>query len=294
MNDEETQARQLLATATRDMPPGIDLLGGFAAAQRRDRSRQTRKRAALSAGVIAASAAASAIAVTLTVGSAPPALATVTRSRTSTLSQSYHLSQQNTFYVKGQSNNRLHGTCTTEADPARQMLQSSCSGPDAGTTREVGGYTYYSNAAGNRWERIPDADIVKVPASWVVDSFTTSTPQQMLAALEEATTVSADGSASGPGWASTRYAFSGTFRRQVALRGTVTVDQQGRSRALVVTTRLRSGYRLIATEALTFSDLGAPVTVTPPPTDQQFSYYSSSPTAAPSASPASPSAPSSP
>ena len=39
MNDTEAEARRLLAAATEDMPPGIDLLGGFAAARRRDRAR---------------------------------------------------------------------------------------------------------------------------------------------------------------------------------------------------------------------------------------------------------------
>ena len=38
-------------------------------------------------------------AVMLTVGSAPPALATVTTALTRTLAQSYHLTEQDSFFV---------------------------------------------------------------------------------------------------------------------------------------------------------------------------------------------------
>ena len=69
MNDTETEVRRLLAAATTDMPPGIDLLDGFAAARQRDRARRTRRGAVLSAGI--AVAAASVTAVTLTTGFRP-------------------------------------------------------------------------------------------------------------------------------------------------------------------------------------------------------------------------------
>ena len=54
MNDTETEMRGLLAAATADVPPGIDLLDGLAKARRRDRARRTRGRVVLSAGVAAA------------------------------------------------------------------------------------------------------------------------------------------------------------------------------------------------------------------------------------------------
>jgi hypothetical protein len=56
MNDTEAEARRLLAAATEDMPPGIDLLAGFAAARRRDRARG-RSRLARSLAPVAAVAA---------------------------------------------------------------------------------------------------------------------------------------------------------------------------------------------------------------------------------------------
>ena len=139
MNDTETRARRLLAAATEDMPPGIDLLDGFVAARRRDRARRTRGRAVLSAAI--AVAAASVTAVTLTIGSAAPALATVTTALTRTLTQSYHLSEQDSSYyiMNGRISYPAHDTCTSEADLVRHLEADSCSNGIA--IREVGGYT---------------------------------------------------------------------------------------------------------------------------------------------------------
>lgn len=280
MNDTETEARRLFAAATQDMPPGIDLLDGFAAA-RRDRSRRTRRGATLSAGIAAAVAAVTA--VTLTMGSAPPALAVVTSALTRTLAQSYHLSEQDGYYyiVNGQIRSPHHHACTTEADPVRHLLATSC--PSGIISREVGGYLYIYTprsavSPGKHWLRIPIASILPVPA---IGGFTTATPQQMLAEIKKAATVTVAGPASGPGWTGTRYAFSATVNPGtiVRLSGTVTVDRQGRARALVLTMRFIGAPGifpgalavLVTTRALTFSDFGAQVTVTPPPADQTFS-----------------------
>jgi len=90
----------------------------------------------------------------------------------------------------------------------------------------------------------------------------------MLAEIKEAAKVTVAGSASGPGWTGTRYAFSATLRTGTKLSRTVTVDRQGRTRALGLTQRMPSGVNvLVMTQVLTFSDFGAPVTVTPPPAD---------------------------
>lgn len=276
MNEMETEARRLLAAATEDMPPGIDLLDGFAAARRRDRTRRTRKRALLSAGV--AAAAGSVTAVALTIGSAPPALATVTSALTRTLAQSYHLSEQDSSYYiwNGRIRYPSHYTCTSEADPVRHVEASSCWNGMASREREVGRYTYlYSpdpvGHPGKHWERILTASIVRLPS---VNGFTAATPQQMLSQIKKANKVIVIGPASGPGWTGTRYAFSGSQgpRAEIKLSGTVDVDQQGRARALVLTIRLTGAINvLVMTQVLTFSDFGAPVTVTPPPADQTFS-----------------------
>jgi hypothetical protein len=72
MDDSETEARRLLAAATTDMPPGIDLPEGFAAARQRDRARRTRTGAMLSAGVAVAAALVTVLTL-ITGGSAPSA-----------------------------------------------------------------------------------------------------------------------------------------------------------------------------------------------------------------------------
>ena len=104
----------------------IDPIGGFAAV-RRDRWRRSRRAVVLSAGIAAAAAA---VAATMPItGSAPPALATVTRALTRTLTKSYHLSEQDSYYfiVNGQIRNRHDSSCTTEADPVRHLRTISCS-----------------------------------------------------------------------------------------------------------------------------------------------------------------------
>jgi len=275
MNDTETKARRLFAAATEDMPPEIDLLDGFVAARRRHRSRRTRRGAVLSAGI--AVAAASVTAVTLTMGSAPPALATVTSALTRTLTQSYHLSEQDSYYyiVNGQIRNPHHDACTIEADPVRHLLATYCSNLDGPNVREVGGYTYFywpvtTGTHGKHWTRVPTASLPPPPCC-AVNGFTTATPQQMLAEIKEAATVTVAGPASGPGWTGTRYAFSATLRTGTTLSGTVTVDRQGRTRALVLTQRMPGPPSIfVMTQVLTFSDFGAPVTVTPPPADQTY------------------------
>jgi hypothetical protein len=269
MNDTETEARRLFAAATEDMPPEIDLLGGFAAARRQDRSRRTRKGAVLSAGITAA--AATVTAVTLTAGSAPPALVAVTSALTSTLSQSYHVVQQTNEYDTDNGQVKAyHYTCSGAADPVRQLLAMSCSEDTA--VREVGGYTYRLLAGpatghpdGKPWIRetagfSPGLDFVGIDIL--------HTAQQLLAEIKKEATVTVAGPASGPGWTGTRYAYSNP---KYGISGTVTVDKQGRVRAMTGTLRDTVKSRTVVVEQiLTFSDFGVPVTVTPPPADQTF------------------------
>lgn len=276
MNDTETEARHLLAAATEDMPPEIDLLGGFAAARRRVRSRRTRRGAVLSAGI--AAAAATVTAVTLTAGSAPPALAAVTSALSSTLSQNYHVVQQDTEYltVNGQVRT-YHYRCSGAADPVRQLLAMSCSENTA--VREVGGYTYdllagpaAGHTDGKPWVRFPAGFS---PALDFVGIDILHTARQLLAEIKQEATVTVAGPASGPGWTGTRYAYSNP---KYGFSGTVTVDQQGRVRAMTGTIRdtVASGT-VVQDQILTFSDFGVPVTVTPPPPSQTYVWQTPRP-----------------
>jgi hypothetical protein len=264
MNDTETEMRGLLAAATADMPPGIDLLDGLAKARRRDRARRTRGRAVLSAGVAAAAAVVTA--VMLTIGSAPPALATVTTALTRTLAQNYHLTEQDSFFViaRGQTHDSVPLTCTIAADPVHHLEASTCTGNFS--MREVDGYVYLNLLPGTKWDQVPAAAFDRPWPPNLNGYATGATPQQMLSAIEKADKVTVAGAASGPGWTGTRYTISGRLSSTDTISGTLAVDQQGRARALDLTTRV--GTSLGVVQTLTFSDFGAQVSVTPPPADQ--------------------------
>lgn len=272
----ETEARRLLAAATEDMPPQIDLLAGFAEARRRDRARRIRGRAVLSAGI--AAAAASVTAIALAIGSAPPALATVTSALTRSLAQSYHATEiVSSYYIwNGRINHRSHATCTAEEDPVHDLGMSSCTSGQV--DREVGGYAYLYitdpvDHPGRHWLRFPasSADLHQ-PAFTGFDDIT---PRQMLSQIKKVSKVTVIGPVSGPGWTGTRYAFASNPQGGGVLNGTVDVDRQGRARAFVLTTRSTSHSNVfVTTQTLTFSAFGAPVTVTPPPADQTYSLPS--------------------
>ncbi len=265
MNDTETEARRLLAAATKDMPPGIDLLGGFVAARRRDRARQTRVRAALSAGV--AVAAASVTAVALTIGSAPSAIAIVTSALTRTMTQSYHATWQESVNTQNAGVSRWPA-CTSEADPVHHLEATFCSNRPVELV--VGSYTYDWSAEayhGKHWARYPNASLRPLPA---VGDFVFATPQRMLSQIEQELKVTVIGPASGPGWTGTRYAFASSDRYGT-ISGTLDVDWQGRARALHATIRTGgAGPGSVMMWVVKFSDFGARVTVTPPPPDQTF------------------------
>ena len=285
MNDTEAEARRLLAAATEDMPPGIDLLDGFAAARRRDRARRTRRRAILSAGV--GLTAATVAAVTLTTGSAEPARsAAPARSAlisalTRTLAQSYHYTASEVGISKGRNIKDYRETCTGETDPVRYLEAISCS--DGSRLREVGSGNEYGFAYSYQYTYAPGIPSftlhpgrpwveVKVLHEQYGSPFDTATPWLMLGYIKEFAEITVVGPASGPGWTDTRYAFSGPRGPAAIWRkfhGTMDVDQQGRARRFAVTMRDSEGFEVF-TQSVTYSDFGARVSVTPPPADQTW------------------------
>ena len=287
MNDLEDRVRDCL----RAQSARAQIVDLTSAARLRSRQLGRRRRALAIGGalpVAAGAAAALGTAIALTISSAPPALAAVTSALTRTLKQSYHISEQDGgYYIRnGQITDRWHGTCTEKADPVRHLEASSCS--NGAASREVGSYTYIyftdpldhtPGRRGKHWERIPTAcETDPALSRLAINGFTTATPQQMLSEIKNADNkVIVVGPASGPGWTGTRYAFHRKPRArggdQLQLNGTVDVDQQGRARALVLTIRtVGATYVYVMTQALTFSDFGARVTVTPPPADQTFTW----------------------
>lgn len=272
MNDMETEARHLLAVATEDRPPEIDVLAGFAAARRRDRAQRTRRRSAATIGIAAAAAAVTA--VTLTIGTAPSARAAFNSALTSTPTQSFHATTTwfGNSYIS--SNGKLSAsprTCTYQVDPTRQLQATYCAnipGKFAPAVIVAGGYTYIHNDLpgrttsyhGKYWERTRSRGSVGP----VIDTFNTGALSEIL----QADTVTVAGPASGPGWTGTRYAYSRKLGT-TTFSGTVDVDQQGRTRNLILNVQAGKSP-MQELEVVTFSDYGEPVTVTPPPADQVY------------------------
>jgi hypothetical protein len=288
MNDHEqindsaltSELRESLTRITAPQRPPLETI--TARGRAHQRHRLTGIAGLSAAGVAAGTALASVAAVALTIGSAPSARATLDTALTRTLAQSYHLTETAGSYDIGSGGRityRRQIVCANQADPVRQLEATSCS---VGFLhyREVGGYSYWYFTAiaghpGKHWERFP----VTSPdesGSGIFDAgdfgFVAATPQQMLSQIKKAGKVTVIGPVSGRGWTGTRYAFSWGFRQgpvSTQISGTVDVDRQGRARALALSDRRGNKMGVfVQTGVLTFSDFGAPVTVTPPPADQ--------------------------
>jgi hypothetical protein len=282
MNNTEAEARRLLTTGVSDRPAAIDLLDGFTCARARTRRRQGR--AVLSAGVAVTAAAVTAIA--LTVGSTPSALAAVTTALNHTLNeQSYHSTEVLNFYTEQKGNvvARYDFSCTIEAAPAQGLGEYSCT--NGVRSLQVGGY-FYQNLAfpqkypGKPWRQFKAGSSLMSPVG-TDDALGNATPQQILSDIEKTGKVTVLGPVSGPGWTGTRYAFTIHVAPKTPVRGlrtlsetfsgTVDVDQQGRARALVLTTQQENVYSGSGvTYSMTFGDFGARVKVTLPPANETY------------------------
>ncbi len=292
MSDNDQQVRTLFAAAADDIPPGIDLLRGFRA---RRAARHFRGRVALATA--AASVAAAATVITLTIAQAPSALAQLTSAISRTAGQSYHFGATLT-QLPLQPNGTVPGPVTRTIsgafDPPQQVGEEMIS--RSGQVRFIGGYVYLPTGAvgksglldGKPWLKAPS------PAPWGpvtanqqlrigagVLSLAETSPQTLFALLESVSTVDRQGGVSGPGWTGTRYAFSvsvafgpaGSGLPTVTATGTVDVDQQGRVRdldAAYTLPAIASAPPERVTVEMTFSDFGAPVSVSAPPASEVF------------------------
>jgi hypothetical protein len=288
MPETEQEVRALLAAATADMPPGIDLLRG---AQARRSTRGIRPRITLSAA--AAAVAAAAVLITLTLVQPPPsALAQVTSAVTRTAGQSYHFSATTTQVTLSGSGTAI--TSRTEFsgafDPARRVGEETTrsgaqkrfigsyvylnAGPARRQPALPGGKSWLRTPSFPRWAPVTASRQLRLTAGLL--SVAETNPQNLLALLESVSQVNRLGSVSGPGWTGTRYAFSVAFVLGVAgngaptahATGTIDVDQQGRVRhldAAYTEPATASAPPKQGTVELTFSDFGAPVSVSAPP-----------------------------
>jgi len=288
MNDTEEAVRRLLAAATEDRPPGIDLLRGVRA---RNHRRRARTRVALSAG--AAGIVAAAAGITLSAVQAPSALAQVTQAAARTAEQSYRVTSVSTVVASVGPGPRSPLTIRGEFDRAHRLGEESAN--DGSEVRYVGRYMYvpvteamrkaYEAAsrravpAGKTWLRLPAPEQINVPTiELIVIGGSTNglgqvDPQNLLALLQNSSQVSEQGPVSGPGWTGTAYKFTasvttrGPLHLTLSSTGTVDVDKQGRVRQLDATQTFGQNKRKVQ---VTFGDFGLAVSVSPPPASETY------------------------
>ena len=281
----ETEARLLLAAAFETVPAGPgradrELAGAELLRQVRRRTsarRWTRPRVLAPAGAVAALAVAAAVALattlTATVATAPPAAAAVTAAAAKTSGDSFQVTGRSTlgdqqFQVTGAFN------------PALGIGQET--GPGGLQIIDTGQYTYVHaqkaipGADGKTWVRIAELtghapNPVKLLSASLL-GVVRADPETLLALLKSGGTVDRLGSASGPGWTGTEYAFTSTGTSPVSIVGTVDVDQHGWVRELAVTlSSPQSGGTVTDVRVdLAFGDFGVPVSVTPPPASEVY------------------------
>jgi hypothetical protein len=275
---------------------------------RRRTTVRRRTRALAPAGAVAALAGAAAVAVTLTatVASAPSAFAAVTAAAAKTSAESFHVTMSiraTAGAVNGSSSTRYR--VSGEADPSRGVSEETVTSPDiigGGPLRLIfTGQDVYVNAhalnvstgpppkqAGSPTSAVPIGKPGLSSKPWsetrifprltarqlltspgfhsqqVVD------PGALLGLLRSAGTVSREGPASGPGWHGTKYGVTLATSGGSSVTGTVCVDSRGQVRRLLLSdiVPLGGGYDRTASEDISFTDFGAPVTVTPPPASQ--------------------------
>jgi hypothetical protein len=297
MNGTDEDVRTMMVTGSGDMPPGIDLLRGVRERQAPTRRPQPRyrMRALVSAGAVAVLGGGAVLATTLmaTVATAPSAFAAVTAAAAKTSAESFRLSMNVTATepsVQGVS--RLDWRVTGESDPSHGaseetiVSKASLVGPiqvrfigqdmyvrvHAPTLSKVPGSK--PGASSRPWSesaiypRLTAKQIVVTPGFGSQEAVD---PGALLALLKSAGTVTDEGPASGPGWTGTRYGFTvATPKDAQTATGTVYVDSQGEVRRLltIITLQIGGGYHATSTEDISFSDFGAPVSVTAPPASQ--------------------------
>jgi hypothetical protein len=292
----EAEGRLLLATAFETAPAGDGLAGGGMAGQellrrvRRRTTRRRRARALVPAGAVAALGGAAALAVTLTatVAGAPSAFAAVSAAAAKTSAQSFQVTMRiatNPPPVPG-SGRVQAARVTGQFDQSRGVGEETVSGRWKFQVRYVGRNTYLAtypgseqvifsaNQASKPWAEFPPEPALTGNALDVAGNTPTGTPADpitLLGLLKSAGTVTGEGPASGPGWTGTRYGFTVTVNKLTTV-GYLDVDGQGRVRRLAADLTAGAGTRkwVMATEDVTFSDFGVPVSVSVPSANQVY------------------------
>lgn len=248
------------------------------AARRRHRRLHQRVPVPVTAAVTGVTAALAASACSAPSAShAPSALAAVTSALARTSADSYSFSLDSTVRYKGR---EVHSDVVSGAfDPGpglgtEQLTSRAAQHPKTAQVRFIGSFVYTqvsgSGALGRPWDKapVPPARADGMP-SYDVYGFVTDrpvSPAELAVVLRSAGTVRQDGSAAGPGWTGTRYAFTARLHgRAESVSARVYVDQRGRIRRLET---IATQGRLTTERDFTFTHFGAPVLVTAPPASQ--------------------------
>lgn len=282
MNETGQDGRGTVIAGSGDVPPGTGSprRAREQGAAARPRRRHLRKLMLAAAVATAAAAGGTTALLTASAGHPPTALATVTSALANTAAGSHSFTLDSTVKFRGR---ELHSDVVSGAyDPGHRAgtellaTRTSRGAPVRIQIRFTGRYVYTQVAPGSGfgkpWNKSPVPPAAAAMPGYDIYGFVTDqpvSPAELSAVLRSAATVRQVGSASGPGWTGTRYAFTARFPgAQESVSGTVDMDRQGRVRRLVtITTQGRRG-RITTDRDLTFGNFGAPVPVTAPPASQ--------------------------
>jgi hypothetical protein len=253
----------------------------------RPRHRHLREQILAAAVATAAVAGGTAALLAASAGHPPTAFTTVTSALANTSADSYSFTLDSTARFRGREvrSDVVSGAYDPTHGLGTELLatRTSRGAPVRIQIRFTGRYVYTQVAPGSGfgkpWNKSPVPPAAAAMPGYDVYGFVSDQPvrpAELSGVLRSAGTVHEVGSASGPGWTGTRYAFTARFPgARESVSGTVDIDQQGRVRRLVTITTQGTHGRITTDRDLTFGNFGAPVPVTTPPASQV--RYTSSP-----------------
>lgn len=278
MNQTRQDERGTAAGEPGDEPPGTGAPRSAREESTTARPRHRHLRTKILAAAVATAAAAGVTIALLTAsaGHPPTASAAVASALASTSAGSYSFTLDSTVNYRGRETRS--DVVTGAYDPRHRLgTELLATGTPQGAPSRIqvcfaGGYVYTQAAPGSGlgkpWNKSPVPPGGARPGYDVYGYATDHpvSPAELSGVLRSAGTVRDVGSASGPGWTGTRYAFTARFPAAYeTVSGTVDIDQQGRVRRLAtITTRGTHGGITIDRD-LTFGNFGAPVPATAPP-----------------------------
>jgi hypothetical protein len=283
MNETAQDGRGTAVGRPGDVPPETGSPGSAREPGTAARPRHPHRRKQLLAAAVVAAVAAGGTTALLMANARhrPTPFATVTGALASTSADSYSFTLDSTVKLGGSEarSDVVSGAYDPRHGLGTELLaaRASRSAPVRIQIRFISRYVYTQEAPGSGfgkpWDKslIPSARADAMPGNDVYGFVTDEpvSPAELSGVLRSGGTVREVGSASGPGWTGTRYAFTARFPgARESDRGTVDIDQQGRVRRLVTITTQGTHGVITTDRDLTFGNFDASVPVTAPPTSQ--------------------------